>query len=73
MRSVAAELRHRTVQQVLALSAPDRVQLALALGDEDLDRFMGSSGLARDEALRRLRASRQRGRSPSVCARMDAA
>jgi hypothetical protein len=42
------------------------VELALSLGDDDLDLFMRVSGLDRDEARRRLRAQRQRGRPFSV-------
>lgn len=66
MSSVADDLRRRTLAQVLALPMAARVELALSLGDDDLDLFMRVNGLDRDEARRRLRAQRQCGRLPSV-------
>jgi hypothetical protein len=66
VRSVADDLRARTVNRVLALSLPERMALALALGDDDLDLFVRVSGLDRDEARRRLCTQRHRGRAPSV-------
>ena len=56
VRSVADEFRARTVGRVLALSVPGRIELALKLGDDDLTLFLRSSGMARDAALRVLRA-----------------
>jgi hypothetical protein len=66
MRSVADDLRRRTIAEVLDLAPAARIALALALGDDDLDLFVRTSGLDRDEARRRLRAQRQIGRAPSV-------
>lgn len=66
MPSVADELRRRTRDQVLALPPEARIELALTLGDADLEMFERSSSLARDEARRQLRARRSRGRTPSV-------
>ena len=66
MRSVADQLRQQTVARVLALPVAARVELALSLGDDDLELFARTNGLARDEALRRLKAQRQIGRRPSV-------
>jgi hypothetical protein len=66
MRSVADDLRRRTRADVLALPTAARVDLALSLGDDDLDLFVGTSGLDRDVARRRLCAQRQVGRVPSV-------
>jgi hypothetical protein len=66
MRSVADDLRRRTIADVLDLTPKARIQLALSLGDDDLDLFARTSGLDRDEARRRLRAQRQIGRAPSV-------
>jgi hypothetical protein len=65
MRSVADDLRQRNLTLVLALPVAARVELALALGDEDLDLFARTSGLPRPEALTRLRATRLAGRRPS--------
>jgi hypothetical protein len=66
MRSVADDLRRQTVAHVLTLPVPARVELALSLGDDDLEVFVRTSGLDRDEARRRLRAQRQVGRARSV-------
>jgi len=68
VKSVADHLRDRTQQQVLALPVPDRIELALALGDDDLRLFMAASGLDRAGALARVRAQRRRGRTPSQSA-----
>lgn len=66
MRSVADELRVRNSAHVLRLSVPERIALALSLGDEDLARFSKLNHLDPASALARLRASRTRGRSASV-------
>ena len=66
MSSVADDFRRQTIARVLALPMAARVELALSLGDDDLDLFTRVSGLDRDEARRRLRAQRQRGRVSSV-------
>lgn len=71
MRSVADDLRLRTIARVLDLPVAARVELALSLGDDDLALFVRTSGLGRDEALRRLRAQRARGRVPSGAATID--
>jgi hypothetical protein len=68
MRSVADELRGRTIAHVLGLTPAARIALALSLGDVDLDLFVRTSGLDRDEARRRLSAQRQTGRAPSIAA-----
>ncbi|HEX2311893.1 MAG TPA: hypothetical protein VHH91_14370 [Vicinamibacterales bacterium] len=71
MRSVADALRARTITQVLALPPRARIELALSLGDDDLELFVRASGL--DRALARLRAGRRHGRTPSRCAGDDGA
>lgn len=48
------------------MSPAERIALALALGDDDLAIFAATQGLDRDEARRRLRATRSSGRAPSV-------
>ncbi len=45
MRSVADDLRRQTLAHLLALTLAERVELALALGDDDLDLFVRTSGL----------------------------
>jgi hypothetical protein len=71
MRSVADVLRARTIAQVLAMAPGERIALALALGDDDLELFVRASGLNRAEALERLRAGRRHGRAPSRSADGD--
>jgi hypothetical protein len=52
-----------------ALSAGERVALALRLGDDDLEVFRAARGLGREEALRALRRARQAGRHHCGCLR----
>jgi hypothetical protein len=68
MRSVADDLRRRTVAHVLELTPMARIELALSLGDDDLESFARVNGLEYDEARRRLCAQRQIGRAASVAA-----
>jgi hypothetical protein len=68
MTSVAEFLRARTRAQVLALPAGQRIQLALALGDDDADRYARREGLDRIEAARRLHDRRAHGRRTSAAA-----
>jgi hypothetical protein len=69
MRSVADRLRAEDHAAVLALSVPDRITLALALGARDLESFR----LAQDPPLDPIAAARildqrrQAGRRPSRC------
>jgi hypothetical protein len=51
------------------LAAGERVRLALALGERDLETFRRARGLDPAEAGRRLDRQCQRGRRPSACAR----
>lgn len=71
MKSVADDLRLQTVAAVLALPVGDRIDLALALGDDDAARFAAASGCDILTARRRLAASRQHGRTPSRSAMRD--
>jgi hypothetical protein len=64
MKSVADDLRRETWLVDVPASASDRVKLALALGDQDLDVFRVAQGLTRREALEKLRRLRQKGRTP---------
>lgn len=73
MPSLADVLRARTVAQVLALTVRERIVLALSLGDDDLDLFVRASGLDPGIALKRLRAGRRHGRTPSGSAGSDRA
>lgn len=69
MRSVADLLRAEDREAVLALTADERVRLALALGERDLEAFRLARDppLLREEAIRRLERGRQSGRRPCRC------
>jgi hypothetical protein len=69
MRSVADLLRAEDREAVLALTDDERVRLALALGERDLETFRlaHEPAMAREEAIRRLERHRQRGRRPCRC------
>lgn len=70
MGSVADDLRRRTRDHVLALPTAARIDLALALGDADLEMFARTNGLGAEAARRQLRAGRSRGRPASVANRV---
>jgi hypothetical protein len=61
-------LRERAQADVERLPAEERVELALALGDADLELFCQASGLAPGLARARLRAARTAGRRESQAA-----
>ena len=71
MRSVADTLRADDRRALAALSADERVALALRLGARDRETFRAAHDppLSPDEADRHLRRQRQRGRRPSSCMR----
>jgi hypothetical protein len=48
------------------MSAEERIELALRLGEDDLDAYMRSHGCDREHALRVLRRSRRSGRRHSA-------
>ncbi len=54
-----------THREVCALSARDRIALALALGDADVDLFARFNGISPADARCTLQARRTRGRRPS--------
>lgn len=68
MSALATFLRQRADDDVKRLSAAERIQLALSLGDDDLRVFCAATGLNADEARQRLIAARQVGRRFSACA-----
>lgn len=69
MRSVADALRAEDREAALALTPDERVRLALALGERDLEAFRLAHDppLTRDEAVQRLERQRQSGRRPCRC------
>jgi hypothetical protein len=62
MKSVADSLRGERANAEVAMSAAERVALALALGDQDREIFRYARSLSDAEALRELRRRRQVGR-----------
>ena len=72
MKSVADQLRRDTRARVLELSVAARIELSLQLGDDDAALYAAHTGLAIDEARRRLRIQLARGRALSHAARPDA-
>lgn len=67
MRSVADDLRDQDLKNTSALPVHERLALAFALGQRDLELFMAARGLSRSEAFRLLRLQRQTGRRKSAC------
>lgn len=69
MRSVADDLRDEDRRALGALTSSERVRLALALGERDLEAFRLAHDppLDRTEAARLLERRRQAGRRPCRC------
>lgn len=69
MRSVLDEVKAEERQALAAMTPAERVALALRLGARDLETFRLAHDppLSVEEARRRLRHQRQRGRLPSRC------
>jgi hypothetical protein len=63
MRSkVAEDVRQDLHRQMMAMTASERMALALAIGERDLCLFAEARGLTTDEALSQIRIERQTGR-----------
>jgi hypothetical protein len=69
MRSVVDDLRRADLEAAARLSAEQRVALALALGDADLEALQHARGIDRAAAIRVFERQRQAGRTPSACMR----
>jgi hypothetical protein len=67
MRSVADDLRDESRAADERLTPEERIELALRLGDEDLETFRSARGLDVETARRLLQLQRQTGRQPSKC------
>jgi hypothetical protein len=66
MRSKVAEwAREELDREMLAMSAAERMELALAIGKRDLRIYAEASNLTDEEALSRIRRERQNGRRRS--------
>jgi hypothetical protein len=68
MSSIAAALRDETRRRTLALSAAERIDRALALGDDDARLFAVMRGIDLATARRQLARGRHAGRHPSGAA-----
>lgn len=66
MRSVADDLRAESRQRALQLSPYERVQLALTLGEADVELLSAARALSTDEAVDAIRLTRRYGRRPSI-------
>ena len=64
MESVIDDRHEEDRRAQAAMTASERVELALALGDQDLEIFRRAHGLSEDEAFHQLRRHRQAGRVP---------
>lgn len=67
MRSVADDLRAEARQALAILSPAERLELALRLGDEDIQLLSAARGIPRDDAVAVARRTRQLGRIGSAC------
>jgi hypothetical protein len=70
VKSVADELRKRSQHDIERLPPAERLELALRLGDDDVELFCRARGIERALAVRQLRAQRRRGRTPSKAAEL---
>jgi hypothetical protein len=63
MKSKVAEwAREQLDRETLAMTPAERIELAFAIGEEDLLLYAAANGLTREEALSRIRVERQNGR-----------
>jgi hypothetical protein len=67
MRSVVDDLRVEDRARAMRMTPAQRVAVAFALWDRDLETFCNANGLRRDEARRILERRRQAGRVRSRC------
>jgi hypothetical protein len=67
MRSVADELRRQDAAALARLTANERLALAFALGDADIDAYCRTHGVTSAEAAKHFERQRQNGRTPSQC------
>lgn len=64
---VAEEVREAQTREILAMTPDERVALAFTSGERDLEFFMATNHLTRDEALAEIERSHQIGRRYSRC------
>ena len=66
MKSVADSLAAKTEAEVRALSASERIALALRLGDRDAKIYAAANSVPEETARRILARNNRAGRRPSV-------
>jgi len=67
MRSVADDLRREQREKILAMTPAQRIALVESMVEDGIALYAAGQHLPREEAIRRIRASRQRGRRFSRC------
>jgi hypothetical protein len=67
VESVADSLRSKVHERTDEMSVPERVALALSLGDEAVDLYCQLHGVAPAVSRRRIREQGRLGRVPSAC------
>jgi len=69
--SVADALRSEAEAEIRSLSSSERVELALRLGDDDVEIYRAARRLDRNAAEAELRRRRQQGRQPCRCLKVN--
>jgi predicted transcriptional regulator len=67
MRSVADDLRREQREKILAMTPAQRIAMVQSSMEEGIALFAAGQHLTREEAIRQIRVSRQRGRRFSRC------
>ena len=67
MRSVADDVRREQREKIRAMTPAERMALVVSMADEGLTLFATAQHIDREEAVFRIRASRQHGRRTSGC------
>jgi hypothetical protein len=67
MRSVADDLRDEQMREMLKLTAEERMELALRLGQRAIEVYMAANQVDRPTAIAALRRAANAGRVPSKC------
>jgi hypothetical protein len=71
MRSVADDLRREEREKILAMTPAERIALVESMVEDGIALYAAGQHLTREEAVRRIRASRQRGRRFSRCMQQE--
>jgi len=67
MRSVADDLKREQREKILAMTPAQRIAMVEASVEDGIALYAAGQHLTREEAVRRIRASKQRGRRFSRC------